>query len=97
MTTYLIRKTKFAAIEWTGSNLTDVQAFVANLPEVDDFYSQFTGVSVTQSSGTLEVTCNEAGSVFIASGGLVVEGCASTSPGLVADMTLHPFYFRVDV
>ena|SRR5213593_1692497 len=97
MATYLIRKTKFSAIEWNGSNLTAIQSFVANLPSLDNFYSQYTGVSVTQSSGVLTISTNEGGNVGFGTGELVIEGCAATTGNLVANLPGSPFYFRVDV
>lgn len=97
MATYLIRKDKLVAIEWTGSNLTEVQDFVANLPELDDFYSQFTGVSVTQAGGTLNISTNETGNVGFNSGALVGEGAVSSGVNLVYDATVHPAHFRIEV
>ena len=98
MATYLFRKSKFAAIEWTGSNLTDVQDFVALLPILDNYYAQFTGasVSVTGSICTVSWSGVGGGSLGLDIGGLFVEGVMG-SGGLAVDGTNHPLHYRVDI
>lgn len=98
MTTYLIRKDKFAAIEWTGSNLADVQDFVALLPELDNYYAQFTGASASAVGSICTVSWSGAGggSIALDTGGLFVEGAIS-SGGFVVDGTNHPLHYRIDI
>jgi len=70
---YLEKKTRFAAIQWTGSNQSDVEDFVALLPQLDPFYQQFTSVSVSDSSGTLTISWS-GGSTIVYTNYWVVEG-----------------------
>lgn len=98
MATYLIRKDRFAAIEWTGSNLADVQYFVARLPELDNYYAQFTGATVSAVGSICTVSWSGVGggSIALDVGGLLVEGAVS-SGGFVVDGTNHPTHYRIDI
>lgn len=43
---YLERKSRFAAVRWDGSNLSEVETFVAALPLFDPQYGEFTNVNI---------------------------------------------------
>lgn len=82
---YLEKKTRLAAIEWTGSNQNDVEDFVSFLPHLDPHYASFTSPSfsingtdltVSWTGGNIESTTFEVGS-------FVVEGLRNSTQLLV--------------
>lgn len=55
MVAYFEQKTKFIAIQWTGSNQSAVDNFLAMLPSIDSHYGTYTNVSTSVSGTTLTV------------------------------------------
>jgi hypothetical protein len=56
MVMFLERKTRVAAIQWTGSNLSEIEDFVDLLPKLDSFYDIFTGISVTNAGSDVTIS-----------------------------------------
>lgn len=97
MATYLIWKNKISAIEWTGSNATDIQTWVDSLPELDDLYSQYGAATVSVASTICTISWSGAGggSKVLDVGGVFAEG-AFDGGALVSNATDHPRHFRVE-
>lgn len=53
---YFEKKTRFATVQWTGSNQSEVDSFLSLLPTLDDHYEQFLGVSTSVAGGVLTVS-----------------------------------------
>jgi hypothetical protein len=97
MAIYLVRKDRFTAIEYDGSNQGDIENWVENLPNVDNYYDQFTGITFTPGpDDLLTISTNESGNVDLYPSDLIVEGNA-IGAGLVSNATSHPAFFKVEV
>lgn len=95
---YLEKKTRFATVQWNGSNKSDVDAMLALLPTLDSFYTNFTGISTSVSMGILTVSWTNgpggAGSVGANSGDYVIEGLlsgASNFAQVLGGLNLVPY------
>lgn len=101
MAVYRIRRTVFSAIQWDGTNLTDVQDWFTGLPARSSHYNQFTSVSVTNSSGQLQINYSFGGSQLIQAdtNSWLMEGLYGGNASLViveTDALLDPKFYTVE-